>query len=376
MISIVTPAFNRAAYIGETIESVLQQSYQNWEMIIVDDGSTDGTAAVVQRYLSDQRIRLIKQISKQISKGPASSRNRGIESAKGEYISFLDADDLFLPHKLETSLAAMDAETDLVYSAMILIDDQGKQLKEFECGKSYAQNDFLAEMLFRNFVIPSATMVRRHCALEEPFIEGMCGLEDYELFLRWAQRYRFKYLPEPLTQYRRHARSLSSTADAGILVEKQLVRSFGRERIREIVWNTSYSSDEKQLLYGKILCKIDAFEEAVQVLSSLESPLALFYKGNGLLVLEKLEEAKEVYQRALQMHAQNPAVYNNLGVIEVRQGYLEQGKSWFQAAMQLKPGYLDPQHNLELIQMGKPVPLEQLRMTMRELRETLMTYAR
>lgn len=103
LVSVVMPAYNCAAYIAEAIDSVLRQTYENWELLIVDDGSEDGTAEVVGRY-TDPRIRYSRNPE---NSGAAVSRNNGIAAAGGEYIAFLDSDDVWLPEKLERQIAFM-----------------------------------------------------------------------------------------------------------------------------------------------------------------------------------------------------------------------------------------------------------------------------
>lgn len=104
LVSIITPSYNTANFIGKTIESVLEQTYQNWEMIIVDDCSQDNTDEVVQQYLVDERIRYIKN---EVNSGAALSRNRALKEARGRWIAFLDSDDLWSPNKLEKQVAFM-----------------------------------------------------------------------------------------------------------------------------------------------------------------------------------------------------------------------------------------------------------------------------
>src|SRR5690606_31839684 len=104
--SIITPLFNGAKYIGETIESVLMQTDQDWELLVIDDCSTDGGHHIVEKYNQrDSRIRLIRN---EKNLGPAETRNRGIEVATGRYIAFLDSDDIWLPNKLEAQLRFMN----------------------------------------------------------------------------------------------------------------------------------------------------------------------------------------------------------------------------------------------------------------------------
>ena len=114
MISIVTPIYNAAAFMGKTMEMVQAQSYKDWEWILVDDCSKDNSCEIIENYLSsypDERIRLIK---KEKNEGAALSRNRGIKEAKGRYIAFLDADDVWLSHKLKSQMEYMEKENDSI----------------------------------------------------------------------------------------------------------------------------------------------------------------------------------------------------------------------------------------------------------------------
>ena len=105
LVSIIMPSYNTAKYIGESIESVQRQTYQNWELIIVDDCSTDNTDEVVKSYLSDERINYFKN---EKNSGAAVSRNRALREAKGKWIAFLDSDDLWMPEKLKKQISFME----------------------------------------------------------------------------------------------------------------------------------------------------------------------------------------------------------------------------------------------------------------------------
>lgn len=126
-ISIITPCFNGAQTISETIESVLNQRYQDWEMIIVDDASTDASAAIIRSYTAkDARIRYLRTDAP--SGSPALPRNIGIDNARGRFIAFLDADDVWLPEKLEKQVAFMTARNcPLSYSYYEKMDWQGNR---------------------------------------------------------------------------------------------------------------------------------------------------------------------------------------------------------------------------------------------------------
>lgn len=127
LVSVITPSFNCAESIGATIKSVQEQDYEHWEMLIVDDCSTDNTRAVVQAYADkDHRIKLI---TRKWNAGPAVSRNRGISHANGRYIAFLDADDMWYPQKLSKQLTFMgENEVALSYTAYRRVDESGREL--------------------------------------------------------------------------------------------------------------------------------------------------------------------------------------------------------------------------------------------------------
>lgn len=126
LVSIITPCYNGSDYIAETIESVMAQSYSDWEMIVVDDGSKDSTASIVQNYVEkDSRIKLIRQKNK----GSAAARNNGIRSAKGRYIALLDSDDVWMPEFLEKQLAFMKEKNAVcVYCSYVRINNQSEPI--------------------------------------------------------------------------------------------------------------------------------------------------------------------------------------------------------------------------------------------------------
>ena len=124
LVSIIMPSYNTAKFISETIESVLAQTYTNWELIIVDDCSTDNTDEVVKSFLSDNRIKYIKN---EKNSGAAISRNRALRESKGKWIAFLDSDDLWMPEKLERQIAFMEASGyHFSYTNYIEIDEESK----------------------------------------------------------------------------------------------------------------------------------------------------------------------------------------------------------------------------------------------------------
>ncbi len=137
LISIVVPAYNRADLIGETVSSILAQSYLRWELVVVDDGSTDGTAEAVARAgRGDSRVRCVRQANSE----RAVARNRGIREARGEWVAFLDSDDLWLPTKLERQVEVVHRDdSDCCYCLFEVLGDIGKDVSQ---GESPAEKFF------------------------------------------------------------------------------------------------------------------------------------------------------------------------------------------------------------------------------------------
>ncbi len=206
-VSVVIPAYNAIAYLPKTIASALQQSFQDFEIVVVDDGSTDGTCEWVAS-LADSRIR---SAIVQSNGGCASARNRGIRETKGDYIAFLDADDFWEPEKLEKQVRILDSHPSvgLVNTWISNIDDQGKPIEKL--GKPTAEGQVWASVIEENPVMcGSAPMVRRQCfeAVGE-FDQALLSAEDWDMWIRIAKRYEFAVVKEPLVRYRIHAGSKS-----------------------------------------------------------------------------------------------------------------------------------------------------------------------
>ncbi len=205
LVSVVVSLFNFRDLIGPAIESLLAQTYRHLEIIVVDDGSTDGGADVVAA-MGDKRIRLIRQENQ----GPSGCLNRGMREAKGEFLAILSGDDVALPDRIERSLAACSQPgVDYVFGAVEFIDHAGRPILE----TSWADGCFpvldlsqaeLVERLFSqgNLLNASTFFCRRSALPEELFRPSLLQLQDYELWMRLAARNRFVVLEKPLSRYR------------------------------------------------------------------------------------------------------------------------------------------------------------------------------
>jgi glycosyltransferase involved in cell wall biosynthesis len=252
--SAVVPAYNAEATLADTVRSVLAQTEPDFELLIVDDGSSDGTLELARSFETDPRVRLIHQANK----GLAGARNTGIAAARGRYVAFLDSDDLWMPDFLRATGAVLDADPGAAFAytdGWALDDESGRLLRATVMARQRPPvpppreaAEFLEQLIRRNFILAEATV--RKSALDDvgPFVESLPAVEDYELWLRLlAHGYRALRPPGLLLIRRDHPSSMSKdsvlmdTATRRVLeivIEShpapESVKAVARRRIAEI----------------------------------------------------------------------------------------------------------------------------------------------
>jgi glycosyltransferase involved in cell wall biosynthesis len=214
-VSVIVPAYNAAVYLPYAIDSVLAQTRPDWEIVIVDDGSTDHTQEVVDRYKPELGDRL--QYIYQSNRGLPAARNAAMRVARGEFIALLDADDVWLPHRLERGLAVMDAEADtgLVHGRVMRINTQGSVTGQLAVEPRYLTGRIARYIYTRRAHIVCPTVLFRKSCLETAgwFDEAMQATEDRDLWFRIALRYKVSFIDEALAYYRISPSSMTSNLD-------------------------------------------------------------------------------------------------------------------------------------------------------------------
>ena len=214
IVSAVVPAHNAAPFVERTVRSLLAQTLERIEVIVVDDGSSDDTAARVEALRrEDPRVILHRQDNA----GVAAARNQGIALSRGEYVAPVDADDLWLPTAAEKLVEKLDADEDaaLAYAWSFLIDDDDRPTGRFRAAT--ITGDVLTTIVCHNFLGNASCSLLRHASLDEiggydsSFrAAGVEGCEDWDLYARLAARYRFTVVPEFLIAYRKSPGRMSS----------------------------------------------------------------------------------------------------------------------------------------------------------------------
>lgn len=236
LVSVVMPTHNNRDYICASIDSCLNQTWGNLEIIVVDDGSTDGTGDLLrERY--GERIRYIQQQNA----GPGIARNTGIEAARGDYIKFCDSDDLLYPEHIARCMDVMQQASEaiaVVYTRYRFVDGDGAPIPD-KSDPPLLDGDIFCRLLLSNSnaILTSATLVRKAALLHVgmfPADRELRHSEDWDVYLRLAAQYQYANVPEILLDYRWHGGGLTSNQHAaayGRLKVVQMARHYaGRER--------------------------------------------------------------------------------------------------------------------------------------------------
>jgi len=245
-VSVVLTTYNGASrgYLVEAIESVLNQSYPDYELLIVDDGSNDHTREQCSAFLGNSRVRYLYQANK----GLAGARNTGIQASYGEFICFLDDDDIWKPHKLQSQINFIETRLPgienwgLIFTWLELIDSQGKVIS-FRGKRD--KGSIYKKLVFENIIgAPSSVLVRRG-VLEDIglFDESLISsCEDWDLWLRISKKYLVFPVKDYLVRYREHQNSMSANFDKMFSSAKQVVDKVLTEDSKDISPKDAYAS--------------------------------------------------------------------------------------------------------------------------------------
>lgn len=234
------PAYNAEKYIREAISSVLNQTFKNLELIVVNDGSTDDTKACILSF-ADARV-VYKE--NDINRGLAYTRNRLIKEATGDYYAWLDADDVFHPEIVEKQVAVLSSQqtSDVVTAWARIIDGTGKATGQYF--KSYATPAQLPVVfLFVNYIVQSSVMARKAIFEEFSFKEDFPVILDYEIWTRIADKYSITILKEVLVDYRIHSTNMSIVDS---VAAREAILKFYKDRFTHFAIDVSDKHTELQ----------------------------------------------------------------------------------------------------------------------------------
>ncbi len=222
-VTVVIPAFNHERFVKEAVESVLNQDFSDWELLIIDDGSTDSTSQIVDLYKDHPKVKVIHQQNM----GLSATLNKGLGMARGEYFNFLPSDDFFHTEKLSKQVQKLKEEKDIVclFCDQIAVDENGKNvndpIKKWHSVPYKTKQEILPRLFERNFIpAPSALIRISELKAIGGFDESLTYTQDYDLWLRILPRGKAFWLHEPLLYYRWHGENLTYKADEAINFER------------------------------------------------------------------------------------------------------------------------------------------------------------
>ena len=258
-VSVVIPTFNRAELLPAAIRSVLNQTFQDFEILIVDDGSSDTTPDIVKTF-DDKRIHYIRHA---VPRGGAAARNTGIAHSRGEYVAFLDDDDEWYPHKLARQMEVMrksEPEVAAIYSGYFVVERATGRV----CGRMTpkSKGDLSSELLATNPIGGTSCMLVRKDSLEKVgcFDENLPSFQDRDLWIRLSREFRFDYIEEPLLNYYVHPKKVWTNLDALLQGLEIMLGKYGSS----VAFRKA--SSNRYLFCGIKLCEANQFDKGRRAL--------------------------------------------------------------------------------------------------------------
>ena len=221
-VDIIIPAYNAARYLPIAIDSVMAQTFEDWRIILVDDGSTDDTADVVVPYVDrlGQKLKYIKQVNR----GLPAARNVAMANSSAEFLALLDADDVWLPCRLSESLKCFEGrpQVGIAYGFNARVDVEGRVIDTFNRRQKHGEGRIAPYIYMRKVYLNCPTVTFRRKCVDEvgPFDENLRATEDRDLWFRIALRYEVAFVPKVIAHYRVSPNSMST--DSGRMLEAQL----------------------------------------------------------------------------------------------------------------------------------------------------------
>ena len=263
-VSVIIPTYNRAESIGASIQSILNQTWQNYEIIIVDDGSTDNTQQIVENYVDDR----IRYIYMEKNGGASHARNIGIDLAESEFIAFLDSDDEWLPEKLEKQMKAMLQASETVGMVYCRMKGTKKDGTTLICPETWIpteklQGNILLSLLEENVIGTPAILVRRECLKQTGvFDENLKCIEDWELVLRIAEKWQIEFVDDILVEVHFSEGSISNNFKAYVETRCYMIAKYWELMAQNNILNDIV---QEVLLYAQ---QAGCYDEAKQLLKT------------------------------------------------------------------------------------------------------------
>lgn len=227
LVSVLMSSYNYERYISEAIESVLNQSFKDLELIIVDDYSTDNSRKIIESY--QRKDKRIHAIFHEKNLGISKTANDGLNVAKGKFISFIGADDVWFPFKLEKQLSILNIEDKIIWSEGIIIDGKGrfsgKTVTQLLNSPGKKSGNIFQELLKEDFIFGQSLLFKTEYLKDIEFDEKLKYVNDHLFLVNLSRNHDFVFIPEPLAKYRIHGSNITLKNENIWLEERILIRS-------------------------------------------------------------------------------------------------------------------------------------------------------
>ncbi|AVQ44399.1 TPA: glycosyltransferase [Clostridium sporogenes] len=384
-VSVVVPCYNCENFIDKTVNSLLNQTILPKEIILIDDNSLDNTIKVIKKL--ENKNKIIRVFNFKENKGPSFTRNYGVDKSKGQYILFMDSDDIASPYLIEKSFRNLNELNKdnknkwlLSYTSYIQIDENDNTIGSIIKGIQVEPEEVLGYEFLRNTIITTSGVIIYKSTFYEAlrFNENLSYSEDWDLWLRVATLGGFSYVDEPLIKVRRRRNSLSSKLKNMIEGEKAILKQYSLDFIEEAVSKRKLSNDINTCDFVSMLFRLDYLEEGFEKLKKLlqnsEYYNVYFLLGVYYTKKHKLDLALDSFNKTVELKENHGAALNNLGIIYCLIGQVEKGKKLLDKVLEMYPNYLDAKHNLNMISRENGITYDSIKFTFRELRNKLINY--
>jgi glycosyltransferase involved in cell wall biosynthesis len=355
MISVVLAVYNNERFVGEAIESILNQTFADFELIIINDGSTDKTEKVIQSF-DDKRIRYYKQENK----GVAAAKNAGMMHAKGDYITIHDSDDVSLPIRFERMLKGLASnDVGFVHCDMLLMAENGKPFGYWQ------SNNIFPESMYTFFLNIGTPFNNPTIIFKKEALNGLLHDEtvkvgsDTDLVLQIAREFKSYHIPEPLYLYRRHQTNVTNNKDPEILTHhvRKHLNDDELKWIPAIDWD---SPSENALFIAKLVAGValsrrwmldDAiylFRDAIPLIRNNRD--RDFFEGMKALVEKDYQRAVTLFSKITE---KNHHIENYLGEAYLYLKKYDEAFLHFKKALTIHPSYNEPVQNIRAIGLLK-----------------------
>lgn len=377
--SAVVPVYNAEEYIADAIDSLLAQTVLPAKIVLVDDGSTDGSVPLIRQCYPHELDsgQIVLHILPE-NAGVSHARNVGVSLVETDWFVFLDADDILAPEAAECLLAraeelgGLDDPYYLIHPAYQMIDDAGEITSPVHRWRQVGFDETLGWMFYRNHIItPSGLLVNREQFTKlGGFDENLRYSEDAELWLRFAHGCGFGTVDKPLVFVRRHATNASKQVANMLNGELAILRRYPLDAIRQAVMKRDCPSEKNIADFVSILYRLDEWETGYQ---EAEQAGAKFFTGLYWLKRGETSRALDDFLLCDQTPNPNGAVLNNIGACYLCLGDVEKASAYLDRALEMHPNYMDAATNKNLLQSSNIEP-GKIKFTWRELRPVMISY--